>query len=44
MRWLNSIMNTMEMNLNKLQDVVKDTEVWSAAVYGVLKSQKQFNY
>ena len=34
----------MEMNLNKLQDVVKDTEVWSAAVYGVLKSQKRFNY
>ena len=34
----------MEMNLNKLQDVVRDTEVWSAAVYGVSKSQKRINY
>ena len=44
MRWLNSIVDTMEMNLNKLQDVVRDTEVWSAAVYGVSKSQKRINY
>ena len=44
MRWLNSITNSMDMNLNKLQDIVKDMEVWSAAVHGVSKSQKRFNY
>ena len=39
MRWLDSIVNSMEMNLSKLQEIVEDREVWHAAVYGVTKSQ-----
>ena len=39
MRWLNSIMDSMDMNLNKLQEIVKDREAWHAAVHGVTKSQ-----
>ena len=37
-RWLDSITNSMNMNLSKLWEIVKDREVWSAAVYRVTKS------
>ena len=39
MRWLDCITNSMNMNLSKLQVIVKDREVWHAAVHGVTKSQ-----
>ena len=35
MRWLDSIANTMDMNLGKLRKIVKDREAWHAAVHEV---------
>ena len=39
MRWLDSITDAMNMNLSKLQEIVRDREAWQAAVHGVVKSQ-----
>ena len=39
MRWLESIIDSMDMNLGKLWETVRDREVWRAAVHGFTKSQ-----
>ena len=37
-RWLESITDSMDMNLSKLREIVKDREAWSAPVPGVTKN------
>ena len=38
MRWLDSIIDSMDMNLSKLQEIVDDRGAWHATVHGVAKS------
>ena len=39
MRWLDGIIDSMDMNLSKLQKIVEDRGAWRAAVLGVVKSR-----
>ena len=38
MKWLDGIIDSIDMNLSKFQEIVKDREAWHAAVHGVTKS------
>ena len=43
MRWLDGIIDLLDMNMSKLREIVKDREAWHTAVHGVTKSRTQLS-
>ena len=43
MRWLSGIINSLDMSLSKLQEIVKETEAWHDVVHGAAKNQTQLS-
>ena len=43
MSWLDGINDSMDVSLSKLQEMVKDREVWGAAVHGIAKRQTRLS-